>query len=129
MIEFSEEDICKAEAALLPNGKHFDEERLIFIRNLESVDLQAVPGSGKTTALTAKLFCLGKYLPFNRGEGILVISHTNVAVDELKQKLFVHTPNLFQYPNYIGTIQSFVDTFLAIPFYKTIYTMRIFFKL
>jgi superfamily I DNA/RNA helicase len=96
----------------------FDNERRIYIKNLETIDLQAVPGSGKTTALLAKLLILDKYLPFNDGSGLLVISHTNAAVDEIKERIGRHCKNLFKYPNFVGTIQSFVDKFLCIPYYS-----------
>lgn len=56
-------DINEAEKTLLPKDMHFDDERRDFIKDLESCDLLAVPGSGKTTALQAKLFCMeGIYL-------------------------------------------------------------------
>ena len=55
-IEITDEDIDYSEKILLPKGKVFDDERRDFIRNLSTIDLQAVPGSGKTTAL----FCEGK---------------------------------------------------------------------
>ncbi len=113
----SDDDIRYAEKILLPNGKEFDEERKAFIRNFNTIDLQAVPGSGKTTALLAKLVILERKLPFADGSGILVLSHTNAAIDEIKNKIQKHCPKLFSYPNFIGTIQSFVDEFLAIPFY------------
>lgn len=113
----SDDDIRYAETILLPNGKEFDEERRAFIRNFNTIDLQAVPGSGKTTALLAKLVILERKLPFADGSGILVLSHTNAAIDEIKEKIQKHCPRLFSYPNFIGTIQSFVDEFLAIPFY------------
>jgi superfamily I DNA/RNA helicase len=116
-INITDADIEYAEKILLPEGKVFDEERRLFIRNLDTIDLQAVPGSGKTTALLAKLLILDKYMPLQNGRGVLVISHTNAAVDEIKQRIGKHCPNLFSYPNFVGTIQSFVDTFLAIPFY------------
>jgi DNA helicase-2/ATP-dependent DNA helicase PcrA len=96
-------------------GKKFDKERLEFIKHFETCDLLAVPGSGKTTALMAKLYCLSKQLPFQDGSGILVLAHTNAAVDEIERKLKKHCPNLFEYPNFIGTIQSFVNKFLANP--------------
>lgn len=70
----------------MPNGKEFDEERKVFIRNFNTIDLQAVPGSGKTTALLAKLVILERRLPFADGSGILVLSHTNGAIDEIKEK-------------------------------------------
>ena len=40
---------------LFIKGNTFDPERLDFINNLDTCDLLAVPGSGKTTALMAKL--------------------------------------------------------------------------
>ncbi len=117
----SDADIEFAEGVLLPAGESFDEERRIYIRNLETLDLQAVPGSGKTTALLAKLLILDRYLPFKDGSGILVISHTNAAIDEIKGRIGPHCTSLFRYPNFIGTIQSFVDHFLAVPFYTDKY--------
>lgn len=116
-INITDGDIEYAEKILLPEGKAFDEERKLFIRNLSTLDLQAVPGSGKTTALLAKLLILERYMPLKNGRGVLVISHTNAAVDEIKKRIGKHCPKLFAYPNFVGTIQSFVDTFLAIPFY------------
>ena len=116
-MEIKQENIAKAEQLLLPEGGHFNEERVQFIKRLVSGDLLAVPGSGKTTALRAKLYCMAKGLPMEDGRGILALSHTNVAIDELKKMLQNHCPQLFEYPNFIGTIQEFVDTFLAMPYY------------
>src|SRR5690606_14128965 len=115
--EISEDDIRYAEKILLPSGKTFDPERVDFIRNFNTIDLQAVPGSGKTTALLAKLVILERKLPFADGSGILVLSHTNAAIDEIKEKIFQYCPKLFAYPNFIGTIQSFTDQFLAVPMF------------
>ena len=57
-------DIRYAELVLIGKPKAFDRERKDFIKNLDTIDLQAVPGSGKTTALLAKLLLLEKHLPF-----------------------------------------------------------------
>lgn len=112
-MEIKDENIREAEILLI-GGKEFDKnERVPFIKTLESCDLLAVPGSGKTTALLAKLYCLSKNLPFNDGSGILVLSHTNSAVEEIAKNLKKHCPKLFEYPNFIGTVQSFVNKFLA----------------
>jgi DNA helicase II / ATP-dependent DNA helicase PcrA len=121
VFEISIGDIKTAEAILLPSGKTFNEERVDFIKDIDTLDLQAVPGSGKTTALLAKLIALENKLPLEYGKGILVLSHTNAAVDEIKKKLSGYCPKLFSYPNFIGTIQSFADEFLAIPFYVQCY--------
>lgn len=123
-INITNDDISYAEKILLPNSKEFDAERKAFIRNLNTIDLQAVPGSGKTTALLAKLITLERKLPFADGSGILVLSHTNAAIDEIRNKIQKHCPKLFSYPNFVGTIQSFVDEFLAIPFYISIYKRK-----
>lgn len=119
------ENIAKAEQLLLPDGCHFDDERIQFINRLESGDLLAVPGSGKTTTLRAKLYCMAKELPMKNGRGILALSHTNVAVNELKKMLQNHCPQLFEYPNFIGTIQEFVDAFLAMPYYVQMYGHKV----
>lgn len=111
-----QEDHIREAEILFINGNRFDiEERIPFIKSLNSCDLLAVPGSGKTTALLAKLYCISKHLPFNDGSGILVLSHTNAAVDEIENNLKKHCPDLFSYPNFVGTIQSFVNKFLANP--------------
>lgn len=114
-IEIKDKHITEAEQIFI-NGNEFDKtERIPFIKNLDTIDLLAVPGSGKTTALMAKLYCLSKQLPFKDGSGILVLAHTNSTVDEIEKELKKHCPNLFEYPNFIGTIQSFVNKFLANP--------------
>ncbi|PTV97840.1 superfamily I DNA/RNA helicase [Halanaerobium saccharolyticum] len=119
----TDKDIKYAESILLNEDESFKDdknERIDFIRNLETIDLHAVPGSGKTTALLAKLLILERKLPFEDGSGILVISHTNNAVDEIKNEIGEYCAKLFSYPNFIGTIQSFVNQYLAKPFFNQV---------
>ncbi|SFS84623.1 Superfamily I DNA or RNA helicase [Zhouia amylolytica] len=112
-MKIKDEHIKEAENLLI-DGNEFDlEERVPFIKDLNTCDLLAVPGSGKTTALLAKLYCLSKNLPFKDGSGILILSHTNAAVEEIEKNLKSYCPSLFEYPNFVGTVQSFVNTFLA----------------
>ncbi|PKD21809.1 hypothetical protein APR41_02180 [Salegentibacter salinarum] len=124
MIEVTPDDIAYTESLLLKSGQTFDQERLNFIKNFKTLDLQAVPGSGKTTALLAKLLILERHLPLEKNRGILILSHTNAAIDEIKNKIGHHCPMLFSHPNFVGTIQSFTDVFLAIPAYVTKYKQR-----
>jgi len=96
-----------------------DAERIAVLKEIKSCDVQAGPGSGKTTVLTAKLAILSRKWPC-RDRGICVLSHTNLARRVIEQKL-ARSPELrrlLHYPHFIGTIQTFVDQFLAIPFLR-----------
>lgn len=111
----TEEEISMAQKLLLPPGKEFCEERRKIILCNETADINACPGSGKTTVLLAKLVILAKSLPLPANQGICVLTHTNVAINEIKKKLGSQSDILFNYPNHFGTIQSFIDKFLTIP--------------
>lgn len=114
----SDRDIESTERLLLTNSAHFPDDARTVIRCWHSTDVAACPGSGKTTVLLAKLKLLADRMPFENGAGICVLSHTNVAVDEIKKRLACHADKLLGYPNYIGTIQSFIDNFVTIPYIK-----------
>ena len=78
-----------------------------------------MPGSGKTTTLVIKLLILvDKLNKGNYEKGICVLTHTNVGINIIKKKLGKKGDILFNYPNFVGTLQSFIDTYLAIPCYK-----------
>lgn len=116
-IIITNDDISWVESILLPPGEHFDEERQAVIKCLETKDILACPGSGKTTALLAKLLILSRQMPLENNRGICVLTHTNVAINEIKSRAYFASQKLFNYPNHFGTIQSFVDKYLAIPSY------------
>ena len=63
---------------------------------------------------------LADKMPLEKGAGICVLSHTNVAVDEIKNRLSDYADRLLNYPNYIGTIQSFIDRFVTMPYLRNI---------
>jgi len=111
-MEINPDHIKKAEAILI-GGNEFNDERIKFINCLDTFDLLAVPGSGKTTALLAKLYCIAQQLPLENNAGILVLSHTNHAIEEIEKVLKPICPQLFSYPNFVGTIQSFANRFIA----------------
>lgn len=111
---FMDEEIKEVESAFGHNYRD-DPERLNVIQCDETKDIVACPGSGKTTCLAAKLYLLAKRLPFNNGSGICVLAHTNNTIGEIKKKLGSKADLYISYPNFLGTIQSFVDRFLAIP--------------
>ena len=84
----TDDDIAWVES-IMGHGIQFDEPRRNVIKNLESVDVQAFPGSGKTTTLVAKLAILAKKWPYSNA-GICVLSHTNVAREENREKVRQH---------------------------------------
>jgi len=108
------QDIREAEF-ILGLKERFDDQRQKVIKCLESKDIVACPGSGKTTTLLAKLIILAAKMPFPDNKGICVLTHTNVAINEIKDKLGSKASLLLSYPNFVGTIQSFVDRYFAIP--------------
>jgi DNA helicase-2/ATP-dependent DNA helicase PcrA len=116
----TDEEITYAEKILLQDDETFDSERKEVIKCNESRDVVACPGSGKTTTLLAKLAIIAKRMPLENGRGICVLTHTNVAIDEIKNKLKNQADVLFNYPNFVGTIQSFVDKYFAIPYFNSI---------
>lgn len=114
----SDKEIESVEKLLLPDGACFSEDAKAVIRCWHSIDVSACPGSGKTTVLLAKLKLLADRMPLDKGAGICVLSHTNVAVNEIRTRLSDYADQLCGYPNYIGTIQSFIDKFVTIPYLR-----------
>jgi DNA helicase-2/ATP-dependent DNA helicase PcrA len=94
----------------------FDEPRRAFLKQIQTVDLSACPGSGKTTLIVAKLAILARKWPY-RTKGICVLSHTNVAGEQIQERLgqTVVGQRLLGYPHFIDTIHGFVNRFLALP--------------
>lgn len=119
MIQLTEADI-DALAAYFPDLDLTHEERKAVLLCDKSTDVQAAPGSGKTTLLGIKLALLASKWSEPR-RGICVLSHTNVARAEIEERL-AKIPGgtaLLQYPHYVGTIQSFIHTFLALPLLRS----------
>lgn len=111
-------DFSSLEKLLLPPGCTFSHDAKAVINCWESKDILACPGSGKTTVLIGKLKILTDRLPLPNGQGICVLSHTNVAVNEIKNKFGGSAYKLLSYPNFIGTIQSFIDKYILFPFLR-----------
>ena len=112
----TDEEIKEAEQDIFNNGEHFNDEQKAFIKCLDSCCVQAYAGTGKTSSIVGKLHVLAQKNVWQNGRGICVISHTNVAVDEIKKHVAKHYPAVMEYPNFVGTIQEFVNKFLFIPY-------------
>jgi len=110
-----------AELTTLAKDLNFDDaERRSALLENGSRDFNAVPGSGKTSLLAAKLLLLARKWPHAR-RGICVLSHTNVARNEIAHRLAgtVEGSQLLNYPHFIGTIHSFVNHFFAMPLMRS----------
>lgn len=96
------------------------DEQTKALLHASSGDFQAAPGSGKTTLLGAKLALMAARWPHER-RGICILTHTNVAREEIESCLrsAPHGEKLLSYPHFIGTIQAFVNRFLALPWLRS----------
>jgi len=110
-------DIAASENLILD-----DEDRIAILESMESIDVQACPGSGKTTLIATKLILLAKKWRFEH-RGICVLSHTNVAKDEIIERLknskTIEAQRLLSYPHFIGTIQEFMGKYIAFPLIRS----------
>ncbi|MCY7828894.1 UvrD-helicase domain-containing protein [Bacillus spizizenii] len=108
----NEKYLEEIEKRLLPKGASFSGQQKEVILNSGSANVVAGPGSGKTTVLTAKcaLLLTGKN---SYTKGTCLITHTNVAVDEIKISLNKIGIKNIDYPNFIGTIQEFFNRFFT----------------
>lgn len=90
-----------------------------FLSSVDSCDVQAAPGHGKTTLLVAKLALLSRCWR-SRAQGVCVISHTNAAREEVERKLAHHpaASAFLGYPHFIGTVTAFLDRYIALPYLR-----------
>ena len=102
----------------------FDEERKRAIKNLETVDIVACAGSGKTTLMCSKIDILTSKQPFEGNKGVAVLSLTNVAIEQIRFKLGKNH-SVFKYPNFCETMQKFVTSFVLNGWIATKYNRKI----
>jgi hypothetical protein len=113
-LRITEQDIVDVERHL--NVCFDDPNRRGVIQCSVATDIQACPGSGKTTVLVSKIALLASKWSWNN-RGICVLSHTNAARREVEKRLTTYPAAraLLSYPHFVGTIQTFVNRFLALP--------------
>ncbi|RML92451.1 UvrD-helicase domain-containing protein [Pseudomonas savastanoi] len=112
--EITDEDIAWVTDLL--KLRDLDTKRVAFLRSRDTLDVSACPGSGKTTLIVAKLAILARHWR-SRTRGICVLSHTNVARQEIEHRLGDTDVGrrLLNYPHCIDTIHGFIRRFLATP--------------
>lgn len=87
-----------------------------FLTEMGTKDVQAAPGAGKTTLLALKLRLIGRRWNPDMG-AIAVVTHTNVAKDEIEGQMRSHPEAqcFLRYPHFIGTLTQFAHQFMAKP--------------
>lgn len=127
--KFTPSEIEQVEKILIDWNK-FCEKRTKILSDFDTnFQVQACPWSWKTTLLVWKIFLLAQKIDLTK-ESACILTHTNVAVDEIKEKIkkarwnndidkkfLDNVERLLKYPNYIWTLQSFIDKYLTIPSY------------
>ncbi|KAA3620529.1 MAG: ATP-dependent helicase [Flavobacterium sp.] len=93
-------------------------ERQEYLKTRGKIVLNACPGSGKTTTIAYKLIQLIEESNRDFGDyaGIICLSFTNVAKDEINEKFKVFTGKLLSFPNDVSTIDSFIYSYITKPF-------------
>lgn len=94
------------------------DEQNVYVQTSGKVILNACPGSGKTTTVAHKLFTLiqNQENSFSASAGIVCLSFTNVAKNEIAEKFREINGFSLPYPHLISTIDSFVNTYITLPF-------------
>lgn len=98
--------------------KHLSlQQKQILAYNSGYTVVKACPGSGKTYSVAALISKLIYENDFNRN-GIAALSFTNVACEEIIQKLKddFGIPYNLSYPHIIATLDSFINNFIFLPF-------------
>lgn len=91
------------------------QKEAIFTEELEFL-LRASPGSGKTWTSCRRFIWRGANWHHKVG-GLALLSFTNTAIREFYQATIkVGRRDLLSNPNFVGTLDSFIDRFLITPF-------------
>lgn len=98
------------------------EERKRYAAARGMVVLSACPGSGKTTSIAYKLTTLIEEWEklFGRYQGIVCLSFTNVAKDEIEEKYSHFCNKEIGFPHLVSTIDSFINQYITLPFFHLI---------
>ncbi|ATD70116.1 UvrD-helicase domain-containing protein [Gordonia sp. 1D] len=94
--------------------KSLSNEQLRIVEVKESAWFEACPGAGKTRAIVERFRRRSADEP---RLGVALVSFTNAATDVVKQRC-ADSPELWEAPNFVGTIDTFVNRFIVAPSYK-----------
>ena len=85
--------------------------------NEPRIVVKACPGSGKTFSVAARMAKLLQENNLSRHQGIAAISFTNTACEVIQKELKeTFGCRNIDYPSFIGTIDSFINTYIFLPY-------------
>ncbi len=92
-------------------------QRKIVFEKEGKFTVRACPGSGKTYSVAARLAHLISDWK-QEHQGIAVISFTNAAWQEIQRQINEHfqIESHIRYPHFLGTIDSFINHYIFLPF-------------
>ena len=94
------------------------EERKKYVAARGKIVVTACPGSGKTTSIVYKLRQICKETEdVSKHIGVLCLSFTNKAVDEIKSSFRLQHGFDIRYPHKVTTIDSFITQNIVMPFW------------
>jgi DNA helicase-2/ATP-dependent DNA helicase PcrA len=94
-----------------------DQKKIFDLKNYKNgkIVVNACPGSGKTKCVSERIYKFINNWKYKQC-GLLILSFTNVAVNEIKNCYWEKTKNEIDCPHYIGTFDKFINDFIFLPF-------------
>lgn len=94
-----------------------DQCKIFDLENFKNGKLivKACPGSGKTLCVSERIIRFINEHENNQS-GLAILSFTNVAIDEINERYEKETNEKIVYPHFIGTIDSFINKYIFLPF-------------
>ena len=108
-------EICKGFKQCRISEKTAEQLEYVLMSKEENVFLKACAGSGKTEVVGLKTaYEIKQWSAYNQGVAVLTFTNdaTNVIIDRVKK--FTGEGNT--YPHYIGTLSSFIHSYIVQPF-------------
>lgn len=109
-------EICKNSKQCRISEKSKNQLEYVLSPLNKNIYLEACPGSGKTEVVGMKAAYEFNLLTKNSNSGIAVLTFTNEATNVIKDRVGEFGNQTTTYPNYIGTLSSFIHKYIAQPF-------------
>lgn len=99
-----------------------EQEKVVYATG--GIIVTAPPGTGKTYAVAYRIQEILSHKNLKPFQGVLALTFTNVAVNEISRTYENISGKSIRHPNYVMTIDSFLNQFLFFPFGHSFYGMH-----